>query len=142
MILNKDDIEYLKELSVIWVLKFKEPITEGTYRWYLFMYSNLYECVPGYPLKQRDKEILKSIFKKLLPEHRLTWVRHRMYEAKDYIKGLCVVYKGSLVEHANSIREFKVAAYLDYCLATEQYIIDDYMIDTFGSFKIIQERIE
>ena len=128
MILNKEDKEYLKGLSEKWDLNFREPITEGTYRWYLFIYTNLYECSSEYNLTKKDRDILKNIFDKLKPEHKLTWIRRKMYEASPDITATY-----HRVQVSTRIREHKVALYLMYCIENKEYILDDYMIETFKS---------
>jgi len=132
MILNNEDTEYLKELSVRWGLKYREPITIGTYRWYLFMYTNLYDCLPEYKIDDRDRRILTSIFIKLKPEHKLTWIRHKLYEASEDIENIKEEEMNStVIGQLTNIREFRVALFLMYCLETKDYILDDYVLDTF-----------
>jgi hypothetical protein len=131
MILKKEDIDYLQELSIKWDLQYREPITIGTYRWYLFMYTNLYNCSPGYQLTEKDREILMKIFRKLQPEHKLTWVRHKIYEYTGDILDLRIWVERDIASETTIIKELQIALYLTYCIEIKDYILDDYIIDTF-----------
>jgi hypothetical protein len=130
--LNKNDIAYLLYRAKTWGLKYREPITVGTYRWYLFMYTNLYECSPGHKIDDKDRRILTSIFIKLKPEHKLTWIRHKLYEASEDIENIKKEEMGeTIIDQITNIREFKVALFVMHCIEIKDYILDDYVLDTF-----------
>lgn len=129
--LKKEDIDYLVKLSETWGLEYREPITVGTYRWFLFMYTNLYNCVFNYKLTEQDRRILITLFKKLKPEHKLTWIRHKLYEASEEMKGVEEVLDRFVLCETTNVREMRVALYVMYCLETKDYILDDYVLDTF-----------
>lgn len=132
LMLNKKDIDYLIYRAEAWGLKYREPITVGTYRWFLFMYTNLYDCLPDYKIDDRDRRILTNIFIKLKPEHKLTWIRHKLYEASEDIEDIKEEEMDlTVIGQITNIREFRVALFLRYCLEIKDYILDDYVLDTF-----------
>lgn len=124
--LKKEDIEYIKQAIVTYSIKFREEIPEGSYRWCLFVYSNVLELVP---IDNYIKELAKKIINKLKPEHKLNWVRHNITELrKDKIPEL-EENIDRFIDESTNFTDFKILLFLKYCLESKYYLVDDYMLD-------------
>lgn len=141
--INKSYIERIKKISaehLNCILDTKKSdfvpldLKEGTYRWYLYFYSNLYKENNDF-INKNDKIMFIDIFKKLRDEHTISWTRNTLIELdKSRIEAL---QKSILlnIKRTESFHELKVNLYLYRMIDKGWFIADPFIIRVSESIK-------
>jgi hypothetical protein len=102
-------------------------LVPGTYRWYLYMYSNMYKD-DEYELLAEDKTMFLTLANKFKSEHLISWTRDRLIELD-----ICKVSQthqfllDSILDTYN-FYTFKVSIYMLRCLQDKWYYTDTFVI--------------
>ena len=103
-------------------------LKEGTYRWYLYMYSNMYKK-DDHCMTREDREILFNIAYKFKEEHLISWTRDHLIEIdRSKLKDLntFLLHK---INNTDSFFELKTCIYTirslkDKCLTTDPFVLE------------------
>lgn len=130
------EIQRFKRYVEEWGMKFRdEPLVEGSYRWRLYLYSNLFERNPEENLRSEDKETLIKIAKKFKTEHLPNWVRDAVYDLKEESIEEYKSHLNDLLIKDISFMQLKIALYGLRLLDDGYYLIDSYMIEKIPSLR-------
>lgn len=141
--INKSYIDRIKKIAAEHLnctLDTKKPdfipldLKEGTYRWYLYFYSNMYKEGDDFINKQ-DKIMFIDIFKKLRDEHTISWTRDTLIELdKSRIEAL---QKSILlnIQKTESFYELKANLYLYRMINRDWFIVDPFIIRVSENIK-------
>jgi hypothetical protein len=109
-------------------------LKEGTYRWILYIYSNLYTREKDY-INPTDKLFLIEIFKILKDEHTISWTRDKLIELdreKEEELRLCIENN---IKLTSSFFKLKVNLYLLRCFEKDWYYADPFILDISKNLK-------
>lgn len=135
-IMTDDEVKRLKGYIEDWGMKFRdEPLKEGSYRWRLYLYSNLFERNPNELLKLEDKETLLKISTKFKTEHLPNWVRDRIYDLKENAIDEYKDYLNGLLIKDISYTQLKIVVYGLRLISDGELIIDSYMLTEIPELK-------
>lgn len=149
--MNKNYYLRLKELSAKYLhcnLDDNEPgyippdLKERTYRWSLYIYSNLYK-IGDDNFFERDRDLFIEMAQTFRKEHMISWTRDYLIELnKEKILQLHN-YLNDRINNTNSFFELKVCLYLFRELNDNWFVIDQFMIDRSPGLKefIIERKI-
>lgn len=111
-----------------------EDLNEGTYRWYLYFYSNMYKEGNDY-INTADKIMFIDIFKRLRDEHTISWTRDTLLQLdKKRLKSLqkCILLN---IRKTKSFYELKANLYLYRMINKGRFIADPFIIRVSESIK-------
>jgi hypothetical protein len=107
-----------------------QDLVPGTYRWYLYMYSNMFK-IPDDRMTADDREMFVDISKKFLSEHLISWTRETLLEIKGSAVPDLQKYLQDVIHTTDRFFELKVSLYLLRCLS------DNFLVTDFYSLKIL-----
>lgn len=129
-------IEYINNLIKETNQYIPNDLTEGTYRWKVFIYSNLFDKL-NRNLTSYELTSILSLVEDIKSHHIINWVRNKLYEIhpnaiNSYIKYISM----KVLDKDMSFKVFKVLLYLNRMAIDEkEYIIDDYMLEVIPDIK-------
>ena len=102
-------------------------LQEGTYRWFLYMYSNMYKKSED-KISNKDKMAFLYVYRKLRDEHVICWARETLigldHSKKDDILK-CIL---SNILNTDSFNELRVNLYLYRNIKNDLMIADPYIL--------------
>jgi hypothetical protein len=117
-------------------------LVPGTYRWYLYMYSNMYKA-GEYELLTEDKTMFLTLANKFRSEHLISWTRDRLLEL-DICK-ISQIHQFLLdtILYTYNFYTFKVSVYMLRCLNDKWYYTDSFVIKHLPEMRdyIINEKV-
>jgi len=140
-VITEEELSHLEEVAEgvddFWI-QAEEDIrgetSRGSYRYLLYLYSNLFEKVER-GLTLAEKTSLIKMYKKFKYEHSLNWVRTKLIELDiDKILNL-EAYLYNCIGKTDNFVEFKIALYLLNQIRNRQYYADDYILDKMPNIK-------
>jgi hypothetical protein len=134
--ITEEEKNRFKKYIEDWGLKFRdEPLIEGSYRWRLYLYSNLFERNPNELLKTEDKEALLRMAIKFKTEHLPNWVRDHIYDLKEELIEEYKGYLNDLLIKDISYTQLKIAIYGLRLISDGDLIVDSYMLKEMPELK-------
>lgn len=111
-----------------------QDLIEKTYRWILYIYSNLYK-VGEDTFDPADREMLIVIAAFLRKEHLISWTRDTLIELDKEKFPQLTDYLTSRIYTTTSFFELKVCLYVLRELQDDWHVIDQYIIDRSHGIK-------
>lgn len=118
-----------------WGLKFREKLKVGSYRWRLYLYSNLFEKDPDSVLVPENRDTLLKWSEKFKTEHLPNWVRSSIYDLKEESIDEYKSYLNDLLIRSTTFTKLKIAVYGLRLLKDGDKLIDNYMIEKLPELK-------
>lgn len=114
----------------------------GSYRWYLYMYSNMYKK-DDHCMSAEDRAIFKAIALKFKREHLICWTRDTLIEIDKSKMGYLLKFIIDKIMNTNSLFELRVCLYTvkslrDVCPTTDSYVLE--LLPEMKEF-IIDEKV-
>ena len=101
-----------------------EDLKEGSYRWALYVYSNL----DLKDISSSDRALFLEITKNFRSEHLISWTRESLQELDpDKLDDLRTKVLGKL-QITQDFNELRILIYLDRVLKNEFYCVDEYIL--------------
>jgi len=124
--------QYLKDLIIKNNLFIPNDLIEGSYRWCVYIYNNLFNKINI--ILDKDIETLDNLSIKIKSHHLINWVRDKLYEIHPDALG---AYLKELNDtKINTFVLYKIKKYLlKKALKEQEYIIDNYIIDNYPNLK-------
>lgn len=103
-------------------------LVPGTYRWYLYMYSNMFKVHDG-QITIDDREMFIKISEKFISEHMISWTRDTLIAIKEDVALELKRYLGTVLRDTQSFSELKVALYVLRCIGDNFLVVDSYILN-------------
>jgi hypothetical protein len=111
-----------------------DDLKENTYRWNLYLYSNLYK-IGADTFDNKDRQMFMDIAQTFRKEHLISWTRDRLIEL-DRSKVLPVLeYVKSRIENTISFFELKVCIYMFRDIYSSWFVVDPFIIEMSPGLK-------
>lgn len=102
-------------------------LKEGSYRWFLYFYSNMYNDENNF-ISDKDKEMFIKISLKFRTEHLINWTRNSLIpldtDKIDKVKKITE----NILKETNNFIVLKICIYLKRIILEEWYFIDEYIL--------------
>lgn len=109
-------------------------LKEKTYRWVLYIYSNLYKLGED-TIDLADREMFMGIAAFLRKEHLISWTRDTLIELDKEKVPQLKEYLLQRIHNTTSFYELKVCLHVLREVAENGYVIDQYIIDRSPGIK-------
>ena len=103
-------------------------LVPGTYRWYLYMYSNMFK-IGDDMITAEDREMFIEISKKFISEHLISWTRDTLLAIKGDAALELQRYLWAELQETRSFFELKVSLYLVRCISENFLVVDSYILN-------------
>lgn len=140
--MNKESIDYINNLIKETNQYIPSDLIEKSYRWKVFIYSNLFDKLDRI-LTVYEKTLILSLIEDLKSHHIINWVRSKLYEIHPEAISEYSYYINNEIVKDTSFKVFKVLIYLNRKLDEKEYIIDDYILSIIPSLnRYIKEEYQ
>lgn len=102
-------------------------LKEGTYRWTLYIYSNLYK-IGDDVFDSKDRQMFISIASKFKEYHLISWTRDTLVELDRNKKGHIYNYLNERENCTRSFFELKVCIYVLRILSKKWFVVDPFIL--------------
>ena len=119
-----------------------EDLKERTYRWSLYIYSNIYK-VGDDTFDPNDRQMFLDMAEMFKKEHLISWTRDKLIELnKEWILDI-INYLQDRIKNTTSFFELKVCLYCYREIEDQWYVVDPFMIEMSPGLKeyVVNERL-
>lgn len=106
----------------------------GSYRWYLYMYSNMYK-IGDDKISHEDKLMFIEVARKFKSEHLISWTRDRLIDLEGGILPEMQRYLLLKMRETESFFELKVILYVLRCFSENFYVVDPFILKILPGLK-------
>lgn len=110
-----------------------QDLKEGTYRWVLYIYSNLYTV--GEEFDPHDRNMFISVSAKFKREHLISWTRDKLIELYRGKEKMIYEYLGRRIKETTNFFELKTCIYLFRVLSKEWFVTDSFTLERSPGLK-------
>jgi len=111
-----------------------QDLVPGTYRWFLYMYSNMYKEGDS-TLVAEDRAMFIEIAGKFRSEHLISWTRDRLIELDESKIALIYKFIHDALRSTNSFYTLKVCVHMLKCLDDGWYFTDSFVLKNLPELK-------
>lgn len=109
-------------------------LKEGSYRWFLYLYTNLFKEGDDI-ITSEDKKMFIQISTLFRTEHLISWVRNKIYQIREEKLAEINYHIEEILEKTYQLYIIRICLYLKRIFSERWFFIDDYILGKIPTLK-------